>query len=317
MYGNRKRFGHAVHRHDAAARSGSSTSRYMSAAIGCRGDEAKADAPRRADLAAGSTASTPSRPAPAKPTAPQDAYRRPTPRSGGSAPASTLVPPTSIGASTVGAALRWNSGIAVHSTSPDRRTSHARGDGRRGGEQVMPCWWRRPSTVPSCPDVKNRRRCRRGSADGSGSAASVEQPEFSAAASASPWTRTDRQGVDLGPPPRPGAHCSLGVGDDHRGLGQPQRVRRGSRPCSLRSPPRAPRRCARPRARSTPTPGRWPVNSATVSPLLTPKRRKHVGCGDTTGHASAAKVTRRSVRCDIITRSPNSLGAARPAPRER
>ncbi|CNL21085.1 Uncharacterised protein [Mycobacterium tuberculosis] len=28
------------------------------------------------------------------------------------------MPPTSIGASTLGAALRWNSGIAVHNTSP-------------------------------------------------------------------------------------------------------------------------------------------------------------------------------------------------------
>ena len=52
------------------------------------------------------------------------------------------------------------------------------------------------------------------------------------------------------------ARIPLGVGDDHRGLGQPQRVQ-GSRPCSLRSPPRAPRRCVRPPARSTPTPGRW------------------------------------------------------------
>ena len=30
----------------------------------------------------------------------------------------TVVPPTSIGANTDGAALRWNNGMAVHSTSP-------------------------------------------------------------------------------------------------------------------------------------------------------------------------------------------------------
>ena len=117
LVGNRKRFGHAVHRHDAAAVA------LLDVAVhvgrdGCRRDEAQADLARRADPAAGSTASTPSRPHRRNPRH-RRTVSRPTPRSGGRPPASTLVPPTSIGASTVGAALRWNSGMAVHSTSPD------------------------------------------------------------------------------------------------------------------------------------------------------------------------------------------------------
>ena len=56
-------------------------------------------------------------PAPAKPTAPQALISSHT-SLGRNAADSTVVPPTSIGASTEGAALRWNNGMAVHTTSP-------------------------------------------------------------------------------------------------------------------------------------------------------------------------------------------------------
>ena len=56
-------------------------------------------------------------PAPANPAAPQARTSSQT-SLGRNAAANTVVPPTSIGANTDGAALRWNNGMAVHSTSP-------------------------------------------------------------------------------------------------------------------------------------------------------------------------------------------------------
>ena len=76
-------------------------------------------------------------PAPAKPVAPQARTSFHT-SLGRNAADNTVVAPTSIGASTDGAALRWNSGIALHTTSPSPSSQAAATRGRRG-EQVMPC----------------------------------------------------------------------------------------------------------------------------------------------------------------------------------
>ena len=56
-------------------------------------------------------------PAPAKPVAPQARSSSAT-SLGRNAADNTVAAPTSIGANTEGAALRWNNGMAVHSTSP-------------------------------------------------------------------------------------------------------------------------------------------------------------------------------------------------------
>src|SRR2546422_4482784 len=124
-------------------------------------------------------------PAPAKPTAPHDRMSSHT-SLGWNAPASTLVPPTSMGASTVGAALRWNSGIAVHSTSP-ASSSHV--------DATVAAAVNRYAHVvatafdgPEVPDVKN-------SATSSGSAAAPEGGSigaaFNSSLSESPCTNTD------------------------------------------------------------------------------------------------------------------------------
>src|ERR1700710_1397207 len=56
-------------------------------------------------------------PAPAKPAALQDRISSHT-SLGRNAADNTVVAPRSIGTSTEGAALRWNNGIALHTTSP-------------------------------------------------------------------------------------------------------------------------------------------------------------------------------------------------------
>ena len=56
-------------------------------------------------------------PAPAKPAAPQARISSHT-SLGRNVADSTVVAPRSIGASTDGAALRWNNGMALHTTSP-------------------------------------------------------------------------------------------------------------------------------------------------------------------------------------------------------
>src|SRR6476469_2150926 len=60
-------------------------------------------------------------PAPAKPAAPQDCISSQT-SLGRNAADNTVVAPNSIGASTEGAALRWNNGMALHTTSPAARS---------------------------------------------------------------------------------------------------------------------------------------------------------------------------------------------------
>src|SRR6185369_10638647 len=60
-------------------------------------------------------------PAPAKPAAPQDRISSVT-SLGRNAADNTVVAPRSIGASTEGAALKWNNGIALHTTSPAARS---------------------------------------------------------------------------------------------------------------------------------------------------------------------------------------------------
>ncbi len=62
-------------------------------------------------------------PAPAKPVAPQARTSSQT-SLGRKTADNTVVAPTSIGASTEGAALRWNNGMALHTTSP-AFSSHA------------------------------------------------------------------------------------------------------------------------------------------------------------------------------------------------
>src|SRR5215207_7908728 len=90
--------------------------RYMSAAIGAAEMNLKGSCESRASGGWFHNIDTIA-PAPEKPAAPQARMSSQT-SVGRNAADNTVVEPSSIGTSTEGAALRWNNGMALHTTSP-------------------------------------------------------------------------------------------------------------------------------------------------------------------------------------------------------
>ncbi len=227
-------------------------------------------------------------PAPTKPTAPQ-ARTSSNARPGWKPSASTVVPPTSIGASTVAAALRWNRGIADHTTSP-AVNSHA--DATAAAAENRYCHVVATAfDAPVVPEVKNRAAMSSGSAaDACTSVAAAR----SCPDSESPTTST--RSVD---PTR----CA-------RSLSVTTNSARDSRNACVRNSPllaaftaavTAPMRAAA--SQKYTHSGQVPVNNATVCPRRIPSSARMLAaaqdlsriCSNVTGVPAI----------DIMTRSPN------------